>query len=408
MQRTSLGAIFFTIALDLLGFGLVLPFLAQEARDTFAVSTFVATLLSAVYSLMQFLFAPLWGRLSDAVGRKPVLVWSIAATCVSNVALGAALAWGDHVGWLFAARVVAGMATANLSVASAYIADVTPPDERAKGMGLIGMAFGLGFVLGPGIGGLLAAQPIGGRHGPLACFAAGLLSAINVVWVLFGVGESLAPELRAKAPRRASPFDLGSIGRALSDPMVLRVVLVNFVLVLSFANLEQTFRFFNTDTFGMTERETGLVLALIGVVAAAVQGGLVRRIGKRVDESSLIRAGAAIQVVAFAAISEAPTLGKWVLYAGGAVLAVGNGLSQPGISAYVSLRAKEGEQGSVMGVNQSAASLGRVLGPGMGGLLYGHIGPRSPYVAGAVGMSLATAVALTLERARHSTSTQTS
>src|SRR5215467_14501609 len=145
----GLGAIFLVVFLDILGFSLVLPFLAEEARSTFGTSEFTGTLLASIYSLMQFLFVPVWGRLSDRVGRRPVMVVSVAATCAGMTGLGLALAYAGNVGWLFAARIFSGVATANLGTASAYIADVTPPKDRAKGMGLIGMAFGLGFILGP-------------------------------------------------------------------------------------------------------------------------------------------------------------------------------------------------------------------------------------------------------------------
>src|SRR5215472_15238798 len=165
-----LGAIFLTVFVDLLGFGLVLPFLAKEARDTFGVSAFLATLLGSVYSLMQFLFVPVWGRVSDRVGRRPVLLWSIAGTALAMAGLGASLAWGSSVAWLFLARIFGGVATANLGTASAYIADITKPEDRAKGMGLIGAAFGLGFILGPGIGGALAKIPIHGHFGAVPCF----------------------------------------------------------------------------------------------------------------------------------------------------------------------------------------------------------------------------------------------
>src|SRR5580704_18099504 len=139
-----LGAIFLTVFVDLLGFGLVLPFLAKEARDTFGVTAFEATLLASVYSLMQFLFVPVWGRVSDRVGRRPVLLWSVAGTALTMAGLGVGLAWGRSILWLFAARAFGGIATANLGTASAYIADITKPEDRAKGMGIIGMAFGLG------------------------------------------------------------------------------------------------------------------------------------------------------------------------------------------------------------------------------------------------------------------------
>jgi MFS family permease len=409
VRRPSLGAIFLTIFLDLLGFGLVLPFLAERARDTFGTSELTGTLLSAVYSLMQFLFVPVWGRLSDRVGRRPVLVWSVAATALSWVGLGAGLAWGTSVLWLFAARIAAGIATANLGTASAYIADVTPPEERARGMGLIGMAFGLGFILGPGLGGVLADIEVHGRHGPVACWAAAALSVVNLGWVVIGLAESLPPENRSKEPARRMPLDVVAAKQAFAIPGVARAVLVNFVLVLSFASFEQTYRFFNKDVFGMTVRETGLVLAFIGVVAAGVQGGLIRRLARRFHEGTLIRVGSALQIVAFLATAAAPWTGRWMLYVAGAVLALGNGITQPSVSAYVSKSAGADQQGGVLGTSQSAASLARMFGPALGGLLYQSLGRNAPNVAAAVGMAGGLLIALGLAAPRaQSTSTQTS
>ncbi len=401
-RKPSLGAIFLTIFLDLLGFGLVLPFLAEEARDTFSSTAFVATLLSAVYSLMQFLFVPLWGRLSDRIGRRPVLVWSILGTAIANSALGAALAWGAGIHWLFAARVFAGIATANLGTASAYIADVTPPEDRAKGMGLIGAAFGLGFILGPGIGGVLAGITVNGRHGPWACWAAAALSLVNFAWVAFGLVESLPPERRKTATpaagRRTTPLDFSALRSAFRDPAIGRAIVVNFVLVLSFANLDQTYRFFNKDVFDMSTRATGLLLGAIGVAAALVQGGIVRQLSGRVEDATILRAGVAIQVVAFALTAVAPNVGKWLLYLSGILLAIGNGLSQPAVSAYVSKSASAAEQGSTLGASQSMASLARVFGPALGGWLYGEIARTAPYWFASAGMALAFVMALRLPR----------
>jgi len=409
-RRASLGAIFLTIFLDLLGFGFVLPFLAEEARDTFHTTAFVGTLLSAVYSLAQFLFSPVWGRLSDRIGRRQVLIWSVAATAASNAGLGLALAYGGSVLWLFVARVFAGVATANLAVASAYIADVTTKADRAKGMGMIGMAFGLGFILGPGIGGVLAETPINGRHGPLACFAAAALSVINVGWVLLGLPESLPPERRAQTPaRRLSPLDLVTAGRVLADPSMLRVVLANFLGVLSFSGMEQTFRYFNKDEFGMSLRASGGLLAFIGVMAAIVQGGLVRRLSGKVDDGVLVRWGLGLQALGFVALAVSKEV--WMLYGAGVLLAFGNGLALPGISAYVSKRASESEQGGALGVNQSASSLGRVFGPALGGLIYGAVTHAAPYWFSAAGTGVAFLIALGLAAVHapaQSTSTQTS
>lgn len=396
-RKPSLGAIFLTVFLDLLGFGLVLPFLADEARKTFSTTPLVAALLGAVYSLMGFLFVPVWGRLSDRVGRRPVLLWSIAATAASNLGLGLALGFGNSVAWLFAMRIFAGIATANISTASAYIADVTSEKDRAKGMGLIGMAFGLGFVLGPAPGGFFASIEVGGRHGPVACFVAASLSAINLVWAYFGVVESLPPDKRARpdaAPRRTF-IDFSAVRKTVSDPMLARCVLVNFVGVSSFANLDQTYRFFNADLFHMTEIETGIAFAIIGVAAALVQGVLVRRLSGKVADSSLLRAGMVIQAVAFALTAWSPSQGKPALYVAGVVLAIGNGLTQPSISSFVSKRAAGTDRGAILGVNQSVSSLARVVGPAMGGWLYGSmLGKTSPYWTAAGGMAIAFVISI--------------
>ncbi len=398
-RKPSLGAIFLTVVLDLLGFGLALPFLAEEARTTFHTSSFVGTLLASSYSAMQFLFVPVWGRLSDRVGRKPVLVWSIAATAVANLGTGLALGYGSTVAWLFAARMFAGFSTANLGTASAYIADITSARDRAKGMGLIGMAFGIGFVLGPGFGGLLAQIPVNGRHGPWALYVAAMLSAINFVWVLFGLVESLPAESRkshAAAPRRLSPIDYRAMIEVLADSSIARAVLANFVLILFFSGMEQTMRYFNKDGFGMSLAATGGLLVVIGLTAAAVQGGIVRRLSGRVEDAAMLRVGLVLQAIAFAGLVAAPSLGRWMLYVSGIVLACGNGLTQPATSAFVSKRAKPGEQGMTLGVNQSMSSLARATGPALAGAVYDALGIRSPFALACFGMFVALALVFPL------------
>jgi MFS family permease len=395
-----LGAIFLTVFIDLLGFGLVLPFLAKEARDTFGVSAFVATLLGSAYSFMQFLFVPVWGRVSDRVGRRPVLLWSIAATGLTMGGLGAGLAWGSHIYWLFLARIFGGIATANLGTASAYIADITKPEDRAKGMGLIGVAFGLGFILGPGIGGGLAHFEIAGRQGALPCFVASSLSLVNLVWVAFGVAESLPPERRAsRPPRKLTPLNVHALRDAAALPGVALAMAVNFLVILSFTNLDQTFTFFCGDVFSIDVRGTGYLLAFIGITAAFVQGGVVRPLAKRFEEARLMALGTATQAVAFAGfVASAAAVSRAGLYGSGALLALGNGLTQPTTSAFISRRAPPDGQGGALGANQSMASLARTLGPGVGGWLYSNLGPRAPYATASVGMALAFALALGLRK----------
>ncbi len=411
MRRPSLGAIFLTVVLDLLGFGLVLPFLAEEARDGFHTTAFVGSLLGAVYSLMQFLFVPVWGRVSDRVGRRPVLVWSVGVNVFAMAGLGLAITYGTSVAWLFVARIVSGVATANLGTASAYIADITTKKDRARGMGMIGMAFGLGFILGPGVGGILGRIAVNGRQGGVACFVAAALGLVNFVWVAVGLPESLSDEVRARARTaapegaRRSPLNLDAARRAFADPALARAILVNFLIILAFTNLDQTFRYFTKDLFGMDQLRTGLLLAFTGVVSAGVQGGLIRRLAKAFREAPLIRAGIVLQGAAFVLYALSPSLGLGTLFGACAVLAVGNGITQPTVSAFVSKRAEAHEQGAILGTNQSAASLARVVGPAFGGFVYGAIGPRSPYVAAALGMAVALFFAL---RLRESDTAQTS
>lgn len=398
-KTAGLGAIFLILFLDILGFSLVLPFLAEEARDAFGTTAFVGTLLASVYSLMQFLFVPVWGRLSDRIGRRPVLLWSVFATSLGMTGLGLALIYAKNPLWLFLPRIASGIATANMGTASAYIADVTPAKDRARGMGIIGIAFGLGFMIGPAIGGALSGIPILGRFGAVPCFVAAALSLVNFAWASFGLRESLAREHRAETRRRLVPLDVGAALEAFARPGIAVAVLVNFVLILSFTIMDQTFRYFSKDLFGMRALDTGLVLMFVGVVAALVQGAM-RPLTRRFDETLLIRAGTAMQSAAFAGLVLAPMFGRGALYGACALLAVGNGLTQPSIPAFISKRADPRAQGGTLGTSQSFSSLARMFGPALGGWLYGALGPRSPYVVSAGGMALACAVAFALRAAR--------
>lgn len=394
MRKASLGTIFLTVFLDLLGFGLVVPYLPAVARDHGA-SPLVATLLGAVYSAMQFLFVPFWGHLSDRTGRRPVLLGSIAASAIGMIALGSV---GSLAG-LFAARVFGGIATANLAVASAYIADVTRPEERSRGMGLIGAAIGLGFVLGPVLGGLLQAHSPIARVGALPAYAAAGLSAVNLAMAARFLPESLAPGDRGKKVRSASPFDAGRFRAAFGTEGIPAAMLVQFIVVVSFSGLEQTFSLFTADEFRLGARGTGYILGVVGVVLILVQGALMRPLARVSSERARVRCGVLIEAVGFAGVAMAPALlggSRAVLVAGMAVIALGSGVANPSLSALVSrLGAAEG-QGSVLGALQSAGALARVFGPAAGGMLYQSLGPRAPYAAAAVGMLLAAGASIAL------------
>jgi MFS family permease len=395
MRKASLGTIFLTVFLDLLGFGLVVPYLPGVAR-TYGASDLTASLLGATYSLMQLLFVPFWGHLSDRTGRRPILLTSIAASAIGMLILANA----TSLWMLFAARIWNGIATSNIAVAQAYIADVTRPEERSKGMGIIGAGIGFGFVLGPAIGGVLEDVSPLGRAGALPAYTAAGLSLVNLILALWSLPESLAPEERGKHVRSASPLDSARFRTALGFTGVGSALLVNFVVVLSFAGLEQTFRLFTEDAFQMDSASTGYVLGLVGLILILVQGALLRRLSRAVGERRLILAGVAIQSLGFAGVALSPRAGVPALYAAMSVIAIGSALTNPSLSAFVSRCGDAQHQGTVLGVLQSAGALARVCGPAVGGVLYQGVGHQGPYVAASIGMAVAGAFSLRLPKPR--------
>ncbi len=394
IRKASLGTLFFTVFLDLVGFGLVVPYLPGVARN-FGASDLVATLLGAVYSLMQLFFVPFWGQLSDRVGRRPILLASTMASVIGFLILGSA----GSLGMLFVARIWNGIATSNISVAQAYIADVTTPENRAKGMGLIGASIGLGFVLGPVLGGQLVSisQTYGilPEPGALPAYAGAALSGLNVLLAYFFLPESLPEEKRGTIKRRTSPFDLGRYRIALAFPGTGVALLIHFAATLSFASMEQTFRLFTEDEFHMSDRSTGYVLGFVGLTLILVQGGLMRPLARVAAERTLVRVGLVIQVVGFAALACSPRLsGIGMLYASMGVIALGSALTNPSLSAFVSKCGDVKNQGVVLGVLQSAGAFARVCGPATGGVLYQTVGPVAPYFAAALGMTIASTISL--------------
>lgn len=392
MRRASLVAIFVTVFLDLLGFGLVVPYLPGVARDTFHATDLQATLLGSAYSVMQLVFVPYWGQLSDRVGRRPVLVGSAAASIAGFLLLGRA----SSLWMLFAARVWTGISTSNLSVAQAYIADVTGPRDRTRGMSIIGAALGTGFVLGPVLGGLLeGASPL--PPGALPAYAGAALALLNTVLALAFLPESHPPEKRG-AVRRASPFDLERYRVALRFPGTAPALVFNFVVTLSFVGMEITFRLFTRDEFGMTVRDTSMVLGFVGLVLIVTQGGVLPRLSRVLGERALVRIGVLLEAAGFLAVAFSPRAGPVGLYAAMGTMALGSAITAPSLAAFVSRGADADCQGIVMGVLQSSGAFARVCGPALAGLLYGSVAHRAPYLAGAAGMLLGGALTFLLRR----------
>jgi MFS family permease len=392
-HAAPLAVIFFTVLLDLLGFGMVLPLLPFYA-ERYGASPFQVALLFASFSLAQFVFAPLWGRLSDRVGRRPVLLGSIAGA----VAAYALFAAAGSFTVLLLARTASGVAAANYSIAQAYVADVTSPEERARGMGLLGAAFGLGFVLGPVLGGL--AGQLGYAAVPAA---AGLLSAVNLVLAFILVPESLTPEVRRAARElvRGEAREAAAGGRWLSgaavrratrDPAVSGLMLLLFLVILAFSNMEATLGLFVEARFGWGFFETAWLFTFIGVVMVIVQGGLLGRLADAFGERRLILAGIAGMTVGLALLPVGRELA--LLAATSGLLAVGMGLHNPSTLALISRLTAEHRQGGTLGVARSLGALARGIGPLWGGWAFGALGPAWPFWSGAILMGVSFLVAI--------------
>ena len=380
--------LFLIVFVDLVGFGLVIPLLPFYAVR-FAASPQQVTLLLAVYSLMQLFTAPLWGKLSDRVGRRPVLIASMAASVLAYLWIGSATAlW-----MLFAARAFAGACAGNIAAAQAYIADVTKPEDRARGMGLIGAAFGLGFIIGPALGGLLAGtDPVTTDVETPAWVAAGL-SFVALCGVALVLPESLPADRRGQGPShsRVSAI-LGVLGR----PVLSRLILIFFLVILAFAGMESTFALWAIGQFGWGPRQVGYVFAYVGLISAILQGGLIGRLTRRFGEERLLFCGLALigaGLLVLPVSREIPILGIAVT-----LLALGMGLMQPSLNSLISRRAGREEQGEVMGVSQSIGSLSRVLGPAAAGFFFAEFGRNAAFFWGAALVAAALMVALKLVR----------
>jgi DHA1 family tetracycline resistance protein-like MFS transporter len=374
---SPLVVIFVTVFIDLLGFGIIIPLLPFYA-ESFGASAFAIGLLGTSFSLMQFLFSPIWGRWSDRIGRKPIIIVGLVGSCLSY--LGLALA--TSLSMLFLARIVGGIAGANIPTAQAYIADITTPENRAKGMGMVGAAFGLGFIFGPAIGGVLS------RISPeTPMWFAAALCLVNAIAAWY-----LLPESRTVSASTKSLGRMEAFRHALGRPALVLLLALYFLVTLAFSGFEATFAIFSEARFGFTTSTIGFLFAFIGVVLALVQGVLVGRVVKVVSERRLIPLAIlsiAIGIGMLPWVWNVPTL----LVALG-ILAAGMGFNNPSLSSMVSRLADADDQGGILGLASSLSSLGRVVGPAWGGYLYDAYGMTTPYVSAATLMMIAFAVSL--------------
>lgn len=360
---TPLLIIFLTIFIDLVGFGIVIPMLTFYAVEFNATPVDIGFLVSS-YSLMQFVFSPIWGNLSDRFGRRPILFLTILGSSVGYLVLGTA----GSLWMIYAGRIFAGIMGGNLSTAQAYIADVTTRENRARGMGLFGMAFGLGFILGPALAGILSKF---GMNVPFL-FASGL-SLVNAVLLFFILPESKQREVHDLSIER--PGRITALLASLGDHRFAVITLDYFVVVTAFSIMTTAFAYYTLVKFGYDAAQTGYLLGFVGFVAAAAQGGAFGKLAKRFGEARLVVFGCSILVLSLIAVPFVgpQTGGLPLLLVGLAALAIGNSMASPALTSLASKTAHESQQGQALGILQSAASLARVIGPLLCGFLLNNM-----------------------------------
>ncbi len=362
MKRSPLVVIFTTVFIDLVGFGIVIPVLPFYAEGTrFNASPRIVGLLFASYSVMQLIFSPILGRLSDKHGRRPVLLASIIGTGIGFLILG----FATTLWLLFLGRILDGITGGNISTAQAYIADITTKENRAKGMGLLGAAFGLGFMFGPAIGGILSRW---GVSVPFF-FAAGLCFA-NAVLLYFTLPETVTPDHPARVSA-AGGRGLSQLIQSLKNPRLAYVLVIYFLFIVAFSIMTTAFSLYTMFRFGYDAQHNGYLFAYVGILAVIVQGGLIGRLVKQFGELSLVILGAFLFAGSlFAVPFVGPEAGGLLaLLVGGGLFSIGNSLSSPSLTSLASKSVGAAEQGSVLGVTQSVASLARAVGPALTAVL---------------------------------------
>jgi DHA1 family tetracycline resistance protein-like MFS transporter len=390
MKKSPLMTIFLIVFIDLLGFSLILPLLPYYAEAYGATPTMVG-LLVASYAAAQLIGAPLLGRLSDRIGRRPVLLISVIGTGIGFLLLGFADPIGHYLAnliapqavnafilaVLFLSRILDGLTGGNITVAQAYITDVTDDQNRAKGLGLIGAAFGLGFVIGPAAGGALSKWGYS-----LPAFVAASVSFINVIMIIFLLPESLSAERRsALSGQNRPPFTLNALKEALNRPKVGPLLQVRFFFALAFAIFQTIFALY-AQTIGLSSQTTGILLAYVGVLAVVTQAGLIGFLTRRFSENSLMITG--LWVMAGALLAWAFTTQLWFLVVLILPLAVAGGVSNTIIQSTTTKSVTKQEVGGILGITTSLDAVTRIIAPIAGGYLLQHLGVWAPGVFSAI------------------------
>ena len=396
-MHMMLALLSLAVMINVLGFSLIIPLVpeyVQRGLNTAPTDPRIgeyAGWLTAIYALMQFLFAPVWGALSDRVGRKPILIGSLIGDALFYTLFGLSV---NSLAGQFAARTLAGIfSSASLSVAQAYAADITPPNLRAMGMGYLGAAFGVGFVFGPALGGLIG-------HFNLAwpLYVAALFALMNMAYIARALPEPTRATPEGPGHRSAAGLGgrFGSMAQALTGPLGF-LYLLTFAVTFAFANLEGTFTAYLKQHFAERHpvETAGLVFAYVGILIVVIQGGAIRPLVKRYGEANLVVTGIGLMALGFLLFPFAAPL--WVLLIGPMIpISLGNGLNGPSLRALVSRRATA--QGAALGLSASFDSLARATGPAVGGWLYKSFGQAAPYWCAGIVMAFSFLFALLRRR----------
>lgn len=366
-------ALFFVSVIDILGFGILIP-LVPYMGDRFGVPPQWITPILGAYSLSQFLSAPFWGRLSDRHGRRMILMTSLSGACVSYIMLGlASNAW-----WLLASRILGGFMAGNIAAAFAYASDVSEPSRRAASLGLIGAAIGIGFTVGPAVGGVLAGNDIASANFLRPATLSACLSLLAVALVALVLPESNTAAQRRSAGRSRS----GALQLLFERPALRFIAGAALLVTCSQSILESIFAIWALNKFGFGPRTVGLLLFCFASLAVLTQGGLVRVLVPRLGEPRLATIGIAAYVIGLVLVGEAS---GWVATAAGlALCGVGTGSFGPSASALASRQSTDHDRGAVMGTYQASSSLARVIGPFASGPVYAALGPSAPYLLAAL------------------------
>ena len=366
MRRSPMMTIFLIAFVGMMGYGIILPITPFYAQ-AFGASDFQIGLIIASYALMQFIFAPILGSMSDRYGRKLLLIISLIGTVVSLILFGMA----TSLAWLFIGRMIDGATGGNIAIAQAYVSDITTEENRARGMGMIGAALGLGFIAGPALGAILSS---GGNY-RLPIFVAAGIAAVSVLMTIF-----LLPEPEQHKMTQFRTFNLGRILGALGDQRIGQPLLIALLVALAFTAFETTFALFAKNRLSYGSVQTGYALAYIGIVVALIQGGLIRRLAKRYGEVVLIAAGTLLLGGGLLVLGFINN--TWQFIAIGMVIAAGEGIYSPSMSALISRRSPDQQRGEYLGLYQSMGSLARIIAPLTAAWLLDHVSDATPYLIG--------------------------